>query len=141
MPPVKTSEFQLSPTGGQPSSDTCIANIGGAERSRRLRFGIITFLFASVILLVLVLTGQDRWFRLPLGLLFAAAAGGYFQWADKTCVALTKKGVRNMGEHEEVVNNASEMAQLKWQANRVQIKAAIAGLVATVIIMLLPVMG
>jgi type IV secretory pathway TrbD component len=62
----------------------CIANISPVERRKRLVGGIIQLGITLAILAVLVATGVDRWWRLPLGLLFWASASGFFQWRDKT---------------------------------------------------------
>ncbi|MFN8413260.1 MAG: hypothetical protein U0Z26_12805 [Anaerolineales bacterium] len=64
--------------------EVCIANISPLERRKRLRFGIIQLAVTLVILAILLITGVDKIWRLPLFFLFAAAAGGYFQWRDKT---------------------------------------------------------
>ena len=62
----------------------CIANISPVERRKRLAGGIVQLVITLVILGVLIATGVDRLWRLPLGLLFWASASGYFQWRDKT---------------------------------------------------------
>ena len=64
--------------------EVCIANISLKERRRRLVAGVIPFGIGLALLAVLVMSGVDRWWRLPLLLLFAAAASGFFQWRDKT---------------------------------------------------------
>ena len=48
----------------------CIPNISTAERRKRLRFGVMSFAIAIIILAVLVVSGADRLWRLPLLLLF-----------------------------------------------------------------------
>jgi hypothetical protein len=78
------------PTGIAPNDteqdhrDACIANISPRERFKRLVGGIIPFVFAIAILAWQISAGVDRLWRLPLLLLFAAAASGYFQWREKT---------------------------------------------------------
>ena len=78
------------PTGITPNDteqdhrDACIANISPRERFKRLMGGIIPFVVALAILAWQVSADVDRLWRLPLLLLFAAAASGYFQWRDKT---------------------------------------------------------
>jgi hypothetical protein len=67
-----------------PSSAACIPNISTAERRKRLMSGLVALAIGLVILVALVLTGTDRLWRLPLFLLFASAASGFFQWRDKT---------------------------------------------------------
>ena len=75
----------LSPSGdGRADREVCIANISPRERLRRLIGGIIPFVLALAILAWQVSVGIDRLWRLPLFLLFVAAATGFFQWRDKT---------------------------------------------------------
>ena len=62
----------------------CIANISPLERQKRLRFGIQQFIFALVILGVLIALDVNPLWRLPLLLLFWASAIGYFQAREKT---------------------------------------------------------
>ena len=66
------------------TGEVCIANISLKERRMRLIAGVIPFCIGVVVLAVLVLSGVDRWWRLPLLLVFAGAASGFFQWRDKT---------------------------------------------------------
>ena len=64
--------------------ETCIPNIGPAERRKRLVAGGIQFAVALAVLAVLLAAGTDRWWRLSLLILFWGAAAGFFQWRDKT---------------------------------------------------------
>jgi len=64
--------------------EVCIANISPRERLKRLIGGVIPFVIALGILTWLIATNADRLWRLPLFILFAAAASGFFQWRDKT---------------------------------------------------------
>ena len=131
----------LDTASNEPIGEACIANISTAERQGRLRFGIIAFAIGIVILIVLMATGVDRLWRLPLFLLFAAGATGYFQWHDKTCVALARTNSRHIGDKEEKIEDASELAQVKWQASRVQLKALLLAVPLTLIALLLPVLA
>ncbi len=65
-------------------SMACIPNISLRERRRRLAGGIVSFVVSLAILATLVARGANRWWRLPLFLLFWGAASGFFQWRDKT---------------------------------------------------------
>ncbi len=78
---VSNPELRSSPGS---RGDVCIANISPRERLKRLIGGVIPFVIAVVILTLLIVIHADRWWRLPLVLLFAAAASGFFQWRDKT---------------------------------------------------------
>ena len=64
--------------------EVCIANISPRERLKRLIGGVIPFALALGILTWQISTNADRLWRLPLFILFAAAASGFFQWCDKT---------------------------------------------------------
>ena len=65
-------------------SMACIPNISLRERRRRLAGGIVSFVVSLAILATLMARGANRWWRLPLFLLFWGAASGFFQWRDKT---------------------------------------------------------
>lgn len=64
--------------------EVCIANISPLERRKRLIFGIRQFIFALLVLGLLIILHLNPLWRLPLLLLFWAAAVGYFQARDKT---------------------------------------------------------
>jgi hypothetical protein len=67
-----------------PNGPVCIPNISTAERRKRLTSGLVALGIGLAILVALILTGADRLWRLPLFLLFASGASGFFQWRDKT---------------------------------------------------------
>ncbi len=62
----------------------CIPNISPREQRKRLMSGVIQFVLGLVVLTVLLVRGANRWWRLPLFLVFGGAASGFFQWRDKT---------------------------------------------------------
>jgi hypothetical protein len=95
---------------------------------------------ALVILAVLVFTGADRLWRLPLLFVFWGAGTGYFQWRDKTCVGLARVNSRKLGDTMEKIEDETELAQLKRQARRVQFKAFLAAIPMTLIALALPVL-
>ena len=74
---------QLPPSGVL-TEKVCIPNISTSERRRRLVAGVVELAVALAVLAVLMAFGVDRWWRLPLFLLFAGAASGFFQWRDHT---------------------------------------------------------
>jgi hypothetical protein len=51
---------------------------------KRLIAGVIPFVIALGILTWLISADVNRLWRLPLFILFVAAASGFFQWRDKT---------------------------------------------------------
>jgi len=74
----------VSQADSEEIGEVCISNISPTERRKRLFGGVAGFVFALVVLFVLLAVGADRFWRLPLFLLFWGAASGYFQWRDKT---------------------------------------------------------
>src|SRR6185503_12555703 len=87
-----------TPNGLKSKADNnvCVANINTKGRRGRLVFGIFQFAFAIAVLAGLMAIGLDRLWRLPLLFIFWAAAVGFFQWRDKTCVALARLGSREL---------------------------------------------
>jgi hypothetical protein len=130
----------LNSESNEPIGEVCIANISTAERNKRLKFGVIMLVIGIIILAILMVTGVDRLWRLPLLLVFAAAGSGYFQWHDKTCVGLARLDSRKIGDHMEKIEDANELAQVRKQARRVQTKAFLAAVPLTLIALLLPVL-
>jgi len=129
----------LNPAAGQaPSGAVCIPNISTAERRKRLASGIVMFVIGTAILAALMMTGASHWWRLLLFLPFAGAASGFFQWQDKTCVGLTARQSRKLGDKMEKIEDPSELAQVRWQANRVQLKMVVAGTLLMLVSLVLP---
>ena len=79
-----------TPAGPAPRLDphteaaNCVPNIGPAEQSRRLRFGLQELGIGLALGALLIVTGVNPWWRLILFVPFAAAAIGFFQARDKT---------------------------------------------------------
>ncbi len=74
----------LSAAGEPEIGMVCIPNISPREQRRRLAGGVISLVIGLGVLAALVVRGVNRWWRLPLFLLFWAAGSGFFQWRDKT---------------------------------------------------------
>ena len=137
IPGPKTQLF--TPDGNQnQQTETCVANISTRERRGRLILGIIQFVIAMAILAGLTGLGADHVWRLPLFLLFAGAATSFFQWRDKTCVALARHGTRKLTDKMEKIEDQAELAQVRRQARKVLIKGCLTAAVLTLIVLLLP---
>jgi hypothetical protein len=53
-------------------------------------------------------------------------------------VGLAARGSRHLGEKPEKIEDREELAQVRKQARSVQLKAALAGLALTLLVLLLP---
>ena len=84
MDPVSGQDAGNLPANSPDSGDICIPNISPRERRKRLAGGVIQLLISLVVFAVLIAVGADRWWRLILLPMFWGAAGGFFQWRDKT---------------------------------------------------------
>jgi hypothetical protein len=100
--------------------------------------GVVSLVLALAVLTVLLATGISPWWRLLLFPLFAGAGSGFFQWRDKTGVGLAARGSRQLTENIEKIEDTEELKQVRRQARKVQTKGSIAGLVMTLITLLIP---
>jgi hypothetical protein len=134
------SPVQLKIESSENPATACIANISTEERYKRLRFGLTSLALSLIVLAVLVFTGVDRLWRLPLFFLFAGATTGFFQWYDKTCVAFARVNARKIGYTMETITDEAELAQVKAQARKVQMKAFFAAIPLLLLALALPVL-
>jgi len=88
-----------------------------------------------------MVTGAGRLWRLSLLVPFWGAASSFFQWRDKTCVALAGQDSRRLGDKVEKIEDATELAQMRRQARQVQFKVFGAALSLTPIALVLPSLG
>ena len=123
-------------------NEACIPNISTAERRKRLTFGVMTLVIALAILGILLATGTSRWWRLALYPVFVSAMIGFFQWGDKTCVALARRGTRKLAEdtEEKKIEDPEVLAQVRRQARAVNIKGILVAIPITLIAFVLPVL-
>lgn len=116
----------------------CIPNIGPRERRRRLIGGIALLVFAAVAAFIFMWSGAPRLWRLLVFLPAWAGALGVFQVAEKTCVALAARGLRNMDEGDVAITNAAELEQVRLQSAQVHRRALLTAALVAVVITMLP---
>ncbi len=119
------------------SGEVCIANISPSERRKRLTFGVVQLIIGLAILALLITTDASRWWRLGLLLIFWSAALGFFQWRDKTCIALVARNAQDRRPHR-ADRGCGRAGQVRRQARRVQLKALVAGVLITLVALALP---
>jgi hypothetical protein len=116
----------------------CIPNIGPRERRRRLVGGFVFLAIAVCVAGCLVWFETPRSWRLLVFLPAWAAAIGFFQVSEKTCVALAARGLKNMDAGDEEITSSSELELVRAQSKKVHIRAALSAVVAAALIALLP---
>mgnify|MGYP003383203838 CR=1 FL=1 len=116
----------------------CIVNIGPTERRKRLISGIVSSAISLAILTGLLASGANHGWRLFLFLPFVAAASGFFQWHDKTCVGLAWRSQRDLDTGPQPITDAAELKQVRVQAKRVNIKSTAIALILTGLCFVLP---
>ena len=105
--------------------EVCIANINERERRKRLGFGLFQLAASAGILGALLTSHASRWWRLALFPLYFGGAVGIFQWRDRTCVGMAALGSRRLGDQVERIEDSAELAQVRAQARRVQLRAVL----------------
>jgi len=78
------SSKSFSDSQHEENGEACIANISPKERELRKRAGIVQFVFALLVLVVLVVLNVNPLWRLLLFFVFSAATTSYIQALDKT---------------------------------------------------------
>lgn len=100
-----------------------IANISKIEQDKRFKFGVVMFVLGVVAFILLVIFDVERVWRLSLFLLFVNAGYGYFQAQDETWVALAQRGLRQISDKVEKIEDTAEISQVKQQAFVVTLKS------------------
>jgi hypothetical protein len=120
------------------NAEECIPNIGPEEQKKRITIGTTTVAIGAALAVYLLASGAPRPWRLLVLLPFWAGAIGLFQVKEKTCVALSARGMRNMDAGDEVMTNAAELEQVRAQARKVHIEAFVTAVLLTLLVALFP---
>lgn len=120
----------------EPSAGTTCINIGRSERRKRWIAGAVGFGLALLGFALLSLAGAPRPWRLALFIPAWLGALGLLQARAGTCVALARRGTRNLDGKEEAAPEA-ELGPARAQARSLHVQALIAAFVATGLALLL----
>ena len=118
----------------------CIPNIGSKERRKRFIAGSVSLVVGVPIWVLLIFIAWPWWTRLVLFLPFVAGFSGIFQAREKTWVNLAMRGLRNMDEGKEHIEDAEILTQVRRQARKVNIMSFTYGIVLIAIAVLLPIL-
>lgn len=124
----------MSPT----HATACMANIGPNERKKRMVAGGVALLVFFVGATVVLWGMESRWWRLPLVLPLLAAALGFFQARERTCVRLAANGTQNLDVGEVSVSDIDFLSRTMEQAQKVWVKSLLATLLIMVALLVLP---
>ena len=119
------------------TADLCIPNIGPRQRRLRLISGLVMAALAALAAAALLATGTSRAWRVLLIVPIGAAAVGLFQVQAKTCVALAARGLRNLDAGDETISDERQLARVRAQSRGVYMKALVATLALTGILLFL----
>jgi hypothetical protein len=115
---------------------TACINIGPAERRKRWVAGAVGFGLALLGFALLGLAEVARPWRLVLFIPAWIGALGVLQARTGTCVALARRGTRNLDGKEEPAPEA-ELQPARAQARALHVQALVAALIATGLSLLL----
>jgi hypothetical protein len=120
------------------SQVVCVENIGPREARKRLRLAGVLMLVAVAGSVALVMLQAPRVLRVLLFPPIWGAALGYFQARERTCVVLARRGARNLDRGVEAVSDPAVAGASRRQARKVHLMAVVTGVVATVLLLVLP---
>lgn len=113
-------------------------NIGPREQRKRRLLGLVALTVGVGAAFVLVVYGAPRWSRAVIFFPIWIAGLGLMQARDKTCIALAARGTCDMDTGEESISDAKMVEQLRDKARRINRRATITALAATVLSLVFP---
>jgi len=116
----------------------CVPNIGPRERRRRLVGGVFLLLVTACVAGCLIWFEAPRPWRLLVFLPAWAAAIGFFQVSEQTCVALAARGLRNMDQGDQEIADPQELERVRAQSRQVYLRATLSAAVAAILLALAP---
>jgi hypothetical protein len=114
------------------------ANIGLAERRKRHRAGVAGLLLGALVAFAAWGMGLPLALRGASAPFFFIGSIGILQARAHTCVALASRGLRDMDDGPEGIDDAPALAQVRAQAWRVLAQSVIATLLLTAVAFGLP---
>ncbi|HMF57583.1 MAG TPA: hypothetical protein VK619_14670 [Pyrinomonadaceae bacterium] len=113
-------------------------NIGPREQRKRSVMGFAALMAGVCLAFALVVMNAPRWSRVSLFFPIWIAALGLFQAREKTCIAMAARGMRNMDEGEETVEDRDEAEGLRMNARRINMRAFVIAIVVTLVALAFP---
>ncbi|HEY0375836.1 MAG TPA: hypothetical protein VGC87_02670 [Pyrinomonadaceae bacterium] len=121
------------------SSETI--NLGPRERRKRRLMGVVALTVGVGLAFVLVIYGAPRLFRLVIFFPIWMAGLGLLQSRERTCIALAARGVCNMDDGEEKIDDAGRIEELRDKARWINRRAILTAAAITLLALVFPTQG
>jgi len=115
-----------------------ISNIGPKQSRRRLYFGILALGVTIALLIILIMNGLSRWWRLFLFVPFTMGSLGILQFREKTCVALASQRMMNMDDTDLRIDDDEQYRLIREKARQINLQAMLSGFILTILSLTLP---
>jgi len=116
-------------------------NLGPRERQKRLVVGLMGIVVGIAAFVMLRASAAPWWGYLVLMPIFMAGAVGLIQWRERTCIAFARQGVRNLDRGPEPITDEAEKQALRARAASIQQRAALIGVLVTMLAVVLSFIG
>ena len=113
-------------------------NIGPGERRKRRVMGFAALVAGAGLAFALVAFGAPWWTRGVVFFPVWIAALGLLQAREQTCVALAARGVRNMDNGEEPIEDEAAARLLREKARRINRRAMLVAAIVTLVALAFP---
>ena len=118
--------------------DSTVINIGPRESRKRRVMGIVALVATAGLAFTLVALHAPRALRLTVFFPAWMAALGFFQAREKTCIALAARGMCNLDDGEQTLDDENAATELRAQARRINRRAIITAAVVTLVAVAFP---
>lgn len=113
-------------------------NIGPGETRKRRVLGIAALAAGALLAFALVVAGAPWWSRVFVFFPVWLAALGLLQARERTCVALAARGVCNMDEGEQPIEDDRAARELRDKARRINRRALLVAAIVTLVALAFP---
>jgi hypothetical protein len=118
--------------------ESACVNIGPRERRKRRVMGIAGLALGALLAFALVALSAPRLSRLLVFFPMWIAALGLLQTREQTCIALAARGMRNMDDGEEAIEDERLVRELRLVARRINRRALMVAAIVTLVALAFP---
>jgi hypothetical protein len=118
--------------------ESACVNIGPRERRKRRVMGIAGLALGALLAFALVALNAPRLSRLLVFFPIWIAALGLLQTREQTCIALAARGMRNMDDGEEAIEDERLVGEIRLVARRINRRALMVAAIVTLVALAFP---